>query len=44
MSQKRFVFGYCLDEDGNKVMAEGKVLPIDIVTEAVTLIGNMLGK
>jgi len=33
-----------LDEDGNQVMTDGKVLPIDIVTEAVTLIGNLLGK
>ncbi len=33
-----------LDVDGNPVMENGKVLPIDIVTEAVTLIGNMLGK
>ena len=33
-----------LDADGNKVMTAGKLLPIDIVTEAVTLIGNLLGK
>ena len=54
ITERKWSWDYCtklglesqfiLDEDGNKVMAEGKVLPIDIVTEAVTLIGNMLGK
>jgi hypothetical protein len=26
------------------VMTDGKILPIDVVTEAVTLIGDLLGK
>jgi hypothetical protein len=33
-----------LDEHGNAVMTDGKILPIDVVTEAVTLIGDLLGK
>lgn len=33
-----------LDAEGNKIMTGGKLLPIDIVTEAVTLIGDLLGK
>lgn len=33
-----------LDENGNKVMTEGKLLPIDVVTEAMLKIGQVLGK
>ena len=33
-----------LDADGNPVMSEDKVLPIDVLTEAVKLIGETLGK
>lgn len=33
-----------LDADGNPVMSEDKVLPIDVLTEAVKLIGDTLGK
>lgn len=33
-----------LDADGNPVMTEDKVLPIDVLTEAVKLIGDTLGK
>ena len=33
-----------LDADGNPVMSEDKILPIDVLTEAVKLIGDTLGK
>ncbi len=33
-----------LDEHGHKVMDDGKLLPIDVITEAVTMIGDLLGK
>tara|TARA_R110001632_G_scaffold34450_3_gene87742 strand:+ start:431 stop:727 length:297 start_codon:yes stop_codon:yes gene_type:complete len=33
-----------LDAKGKPVMADGKVLPIDVLTEAVKLIGDTLGK
>ena len=33
-----------LDADGKPVMTEDKVLPIDVLTEAVKLIGATLGK
>lgn len=33
-----------LNEDGNPVMADGHVLPIDVMTEAMSLIGQKLGK
>ena len=33
-----------LDAEGKPVMADGKVLPIDVLTEAVKLIGDTLGK
>jgi len=33
-----------LNEQGEPVMAEGKILPIDVLTEAVKLIGDTLGK
>jgi len=33
-----------LNEQGEPVMAEGKILPIDVLTEAVKLIGDVLGK
>lgn len=33
-----------LDAEGNPVMADDKILPIDVLTEAVKLIGDTLGK
>jgi hypothetical protein len=33
-----------LDADGKPVMTDDKVLPIDVLTEAVKLIGDTLGK
>ena len=33
-----------LNEQGEPVMADGKILPIDVLTEAVKLIGDTLGK
>jgi hypothetical protein len=33
-----------LDEDGQAVIADGRVLPIDVMIEAVRLIGDRLGK
>jgi len=33
-----------LNEQGNPVMADEKILPIDVITEAVKLIGDKLGK
>jgi len=33
-----------LDEDGQPVIADGRVLPIDVMIEAVRLIGDRLGK
>ena len=33
-----------LNEKGEPVMAEGKILPLDVLTEAVKLIGDKLGK
>jgi hypothetical protein len=33
-----------LDAEGNPVMTDDKVLPIDVLTEAVKLIGDTLGK
>ncbi len=33
-----------LNEEGKPVMADDKILPIDVLTEAVKLIGDKLGK
>lgn len=33
-----------LNEKGEPVMSDDKVLPIDVLTEAIKLIGEMLGK
>lgn len=33
-----------LDEDGNPVVKDGNVLPLDVIMEAVTLITSELGK
>ena len=33
-----------LNEKGEPVMSEDKILPIDVLTEAIKLIGEMLGK
>lgn len=33
-----------LNEEGKPVMADGNVLPMDVMVEAMTLIGNTLGK
>ena len=33
-----------LDEEGKAVITDGKVLPIDVMVEAVKLIGERLGK
>lgn len=33
-----------LDENGKPVVADGNVLPLDVIMEAVTLITNELGK
>ena len=33
-----------LDEDGKKVMEDGKVLPMDVLTQAVNEISKTLGK
>ena len=33
-----------LDEDGNSVVKDGNVLPLDVIMEAVTLITAELGK
>ena len=33
-----------LDEDGNPVVTDGNVLPLDVIMEAVTLITEELGK
>ena len=33
-----------LNEKGEPVMTEDKILPIDVITEAIKLVGEMLGK
>ena len=33
-----------LDENGKPVVADGNILPLDVITEAVTLITDELGK
>lgn len=33
-----------LNDKGEPVMSEDKILPIDVLTEAIKLIGEMLGK
>lgn len=33
-----------LDENGKPVVADGNILPLDVIMEAVTLITNELGK
>lgn len=33
-----------LNDKGEPVMSEDKILPIDVLTEAIKLIGDMLGK
>lgn len=33
-----------LNEKGEPVMSEDKILPIDVITEAIKLVGDMLGK
>lgn len=33
-----------LNEKGEPVMSEDKILPIDVLTEAIKLIGELLGK
>tara|TARA_R100001510_G_scaffold57502_1_gene65838 strand:+ start:1834 stop:2130 length:297 start_codon:yes stop_codon:yes gene_type:complete len=33
-----------LNDKGEPVMTEDKILPIDVLTEAIKLIGDMLGK
>lgn len=33
-----------LNEDGNPVIVDGAVLPIDVITECMTKIGDLLGK
>tara|TARA_R100000353_G_C6508522_1_gene196025 strand:+ start:1515 stop:1826 length:312 start_codon:yes stop_codon:yes gene_type:complete len=33
-----------LDEDGNKVIQEGNVLPLDVMMEAMRLVSEELGK
>ena len=33
-----------LNEEGKPVMSEEKILPIDVLTEAIKLIGDKLGK
>lgn len=33
-----------LDEHGKPVMSEDKILPLDVLTEAIKLIGDKLGK
>lgn len=36
--------GMILDEHGNPVVADGNILPLDVIMEAVTLITDELGK
>ena len=33
-----------LDSEGKPVMSDGKILPLDVLTEAIKLIGDKLGK
>ena len=33
-----------LNEDGQPVMSDDKILPLDVMTEAIKLIGETLGK
>lgn len=33
-----------LDEEGNKIVQDGKVLPLDVLMECVSLVGEKLGK
>lgn len=33
-----------LDEKGEKIVSEGKILPLDVLMECVSLISNKLGK
>ena len=33
-----------LDEDGNPVVEEGNILPLDVLIEAVRLVSESLGK
>ena len=33
-----------LDENGNKVLADGKILPMDLMTHCITKVSETLGK